>query len=125
MSETGPAVGALADFIFLIWEDDGRERTGRPPLVERLAPARERFLAKFGRPPTVVLLPKAEDVAGLDLPTRVYAGVGRRELWLGGPAPGRPASPEVAADAGPTPGVEPATVPSDAVARQLPLWSEP
>jgi hypothetical protein len=121
----GQAMGALADLIFLIWEDDTPEQPARPPLAERLAPARERFLVRFGRPPTVVLLPEAEDAAGLDLPARVHAGVGRREFWLGGPAPGRPASPDAATIPMPTPSAEPATAPSATAAHQLSLRFEP
>ena len=82
----------LTTMIFLIWEDEPAARPGhRPSLAARLAPARARFLAKFGRPPTLALLPGPEPADGIDLPVRVYRGVGRRQVWLGGPAAATPA----------------------------------
>jgi hypothetical protein len=99
---TGPApIDALdlTTMIFLIWEDDTPARPGhRPSLAERLAPARARFLAKFGRPPALALLPGPEPADVVDLPVRVYRGVGRRQVWLGGPPGATPrASPAKAA----------------------------
>ena len=73
----------LTGVLFLIWEVEPAPRHGRgAPLVERLAPARARFQDRFGRPPALVLLPAPEPVAGVDLPVRVYRGVGRGHLWL-------------------------------------------
>ena len=129
----------LTTMIFLIWEDEPAARPGhRPPLAARLAPARARFLAKFGRPPTLALLPGPEPADGIDLPVRVYRGVGRRQVWLGGPAGATPRAPPASAPPptrqprsdtrakadrrAPAPPASPASRPTPG--RQLPLWPE-
>jgi hypothetical protein len=90
---------ALRPYTFLVWEDRG---DGRAPLADRLAPARGRFVEKFGRPPTLVLVPAAEAAAGLDLPVWTYAGASAGELWLGAILDDEPAT------AAPTAGERPA-----------------
>jgi hypothetical protein len=132
---------ALHEYTFLAWADDpgldgGREgRRGRPAsLAERLAPARERFEEKYGRPPTLALVRTVDDGGGLDLAVEASPRVGAREVWLGavlavgGPAPATPpaaerptrrrtsrataepaaAPPAAPAPARPTPAIEPA-----------------
>ena len=137
----------LTTMIFLMWEDESASRHGRRrPLAERLAPACERFLARFGRPPALVLLPEPEPSAGVALPVQVYRGVGRHHLWLGAPAtPSQPVPPSLPTAripgprSRPVPGLAgraraPTAVPVDGPAappappsmpaQQVPLWSD-
>ena len=65
--------------MYLAWFDADRKK----PVTEKIAEARERYLAKFGAEPAVCLVNPADAVPGTPVELRPAAYISRNCFWIG------------------------------------------
>jgi hypothetical protein len=65
--------------MFLMWYDNDRKKQARLKIEEAI----ERFVEKYGRAPTVVLVNPEEPVEGAPLPVVPRPTVARNFYWVG------------------------------------------
>lgn len=69
--------------MYLMWYDNDRKKQPRLKIEE----AAERFVEKYGRQPTIVLVHPDEQISDAGLPVVQRATVGRGYYWLGDEEP--------------------------------------
>jgi hypothetical protein len=65
--------------MFLLWYDSDRKKQSSAKIEEAV----ERFVEKYGRQPSVVLVNPNEPVDAAPLPVVVRPTVGRHSFWVG------------------------------------------
>ncbi len=95
--------------MYLAWFDADRKK----PVTEKIAEARERYLAKFGAEPAVCLVNPADAVPGTPVELRPAAYISRNCFWIGVDEREAPLPAPLEEPAGP---VAPSAVPAAAPA---------